>query len=220
MADSKLTALTATTAPATTDILYVVTTPGGTPDSKKVTIADLSTAMGVAGGILTGGRVLISEQTPTSTGTVTFNSIAGTYKHLEIEIVGRTDKAATNVSGCYLYFNNDTTAGNYQRQSVSSQSTSVSSGTASNSDCISLPGAGATANYPGYTTILIPFYALTVFNKSASVKNIFTYAATNLNWNDQPLAWHNTAAITRIDIVTDDSSNYVTGTTFRLYGVY
>lgn len=42
MADTKLTALTETTAPATTDDVYVVTTPGGTPASKRCTIANLS----------------------------------------------------------------------------------------------------------------------------------------------------------------------------------
>lgn len=42
MADEKLTALTATTTPASTDIIYVVTTPGGTPESKKSTLANLA----------------------------------------------------------------------------------------------------------------------------------------------------------------------------------
>lgn len=47
MADTKLTALTETTSPATSDDVYVVTTPGGTPSSKRCTIANLKTAMGV-----------------------------------------------------------------------------------------------------------------------------------------------------------------------------
>lgn len=46
MADTKLTALTETTSPATSDDVYVVTTPGGTPASKRCTIANLKTAMG------------------------------------------------------------------------------------------------------------------------------------------------------------------------------
>lgn len=45
MADTKLTALTETTAPATSDDVYIVTTPGGTPASKRCTIANLRTAM-------------------------------------------------------------------------------------------------------------------------------------------------------------------------------
>lgn len=41
MADSKLTALTANTAPASTDILYIVDDPGGSPLSQKITWANL-----------------------------------------------------------------------------------------------------------------------------------------------------------------------------------
>lgn len=47
MADTKLTALTETTSPALTDDVYVVTTPGGTPASKRCTIGNLKTAMGI-----------------------------------------------------------------------------------------------------------------------------------------------------------------------------
>lgn len=46
MADSKLTDLPETTSPALTDDVYVVTTPGGTPASKRSTIANLRAAMG------------------------------------------------------------------------------------------------------------------------------------------------------------------------------
>lgn len=46
MADTKLTALTATTSPASTDIVYVVVDPGTTPVSKKSTLANLRSAIG------------------------------------------------------------------------------------------------------------------------------------------------------------------------------
>ena len=46
MADTKLTALAETTSPATTDDVYIVTTPGGTPASKRCTIANLKTTLG------------------------------------------------------------------------------------------------------------------------------------------------------------------------------
>lgn len=41
MADAKLTALSATTTPVSTDIAYIVTDPGGTPASNKVTIGNM-----------------------------------------------------------------------------------------------------------------------------------------------------------------------------------
>lgn len=46
MADTKLTALTELTTPATTDIVYGVATPGGTPASKKIQIANLPLGFG------------------------------------------------------------------------------------------------------------------------------------------------------------------------------
>jgi hypothetical protein len=41
MADEKLTALTAETAPTTDDLVYLVNDPGGSPVSRKVTVANL-----------------------------------------------------------------------------------------------------------------------------------------------------------------------------------
>ena len=48
MADQKLTALTDAGSVVGTDITYVVTTPGGTPASKKITITELFQTPGVA----------------------------------------------------------------------------------------------------------------------------------------------------------------------------
>lgn len=62
MADTKLSALTATTSPATTDLVYVVTDPGGTPASKKCTIANLKTTMGVTGHSYVGYNSVGSSQ--------------------------------------------------------------------------------------------------------------------------------------------------------------
>lgn len=53
MADQKLTALTATTTPASTDISYVVVTPGGTPAQRKSALSDIVTkAHGLSDGII------------------------------------------------------------------------------------------------------------------------------------------------------------------------
>lgn len=46
MADTKLTALTATTNPASTDVVYIVVDPGTTPASKKVTLANMRAGIG------------------------------------------------------------------------------------------------------------------------------------------------------------------------------
>ena len=47
MADKKTTALTATTTPVSTDIVAIVVDPSGTPLSRKVTLNNFGTAIGV-----------------------------------------------------------------------------------------------------------------------------------------------------------------------------
>jgi len=167
------------------------------------------------------GRVLIAESTPTGTGTVTWDSISNRYSSLQIEIVGRTDKAAT-ASGMNLFFNNDTTATNYCRVSTTGSGTTIGTGTAANADCLALAAGSATASYPGICSVFIPYYKSTTFMKLAQVRVSYRLAddTTSLYMNLQDLFWENTAAISRIDIVVDDSSNYVAGSTFRLYGVF
>lgn len=46
MADTKTTALTELTTPATTDLVYGVATPGGTPASRKIQVANLPLGFG------------------------------------------------------------------------------------------------------------------------------------------------------------------------------
>lgn len=62
MADTKLTGLTATTSVAVTDLAYVVTDPGTTPTSNKITIDNLQkslTVLGGASGVSTQGNILV-----------------------------------------------------------------------------------------------------------------------------------------------------------------
>jgi len=63
MADSKTTALTELNAtPETTDVIYIVDDPGGTPVSKKITVANLLAAI-----------AMISDTTPTLGGNLDLN---------------------------------------------------------------------------------------------------------------------------------------------------
>jgi len=53
MADQKLTALTENTTPALTDIVYMVDDPGGSPISKKITVANILSLLHPVGSIYT-----------------------------------------------------------------------------------------------------------------------------------------------------------------------
>lgn len=84
MADSKVTALAATTAPLRSDIFYIVTDPGGTPASKKVTVADVKKPIvtGVADAVSITPNAdtsnVVSQTNTQATGTLTFNAPTGT----------------------------------------------------------------------------------------------------------------------------------------------
>lgn len=112
MADSKLTALAAATSVATTDILYAVTTPGGTPASKKITVANLMISMGLGQGarVYNSGNLTITTATLTP---LTFNSEL--YDTDTIHDTGsNTGRLTCNTAGKYHIFGhvqwaNDTT---------------------------------------------------------------------------------------------------------------
>jgi hypothetical protein len=59
MADTKVTGLTAIASPALTDLLYVVADPGGTPASKKATLANVAAVLGLG--------VTLTDWTPSLT---------------------------------------------------------------------------------------------------------------------------------------------------------
>ena len=211
MADTKVTGLTENTTPALTDIIYIVDDPGGSAASQKITLANLKT--------IVAGRVLISEQSPTGA-TVTWDSIPNSYNSLEVELMGRTDKASVANEAINLYFNNDTTAGNYYSQNLSGTATTASTVAADNASVITIPAATATANYAGYSLVRIPDYADTTFHKIARILNGRRDDATNGFVSTRVMFWESTVAITRVDLVTASSGNFISGTRARLYGIY
>jgi hypothetical protein len=171
--------------------------------------------------IPTPGRVLIAEATPSGTGTVSFTSIPGTYKTLEIDYVGRSDLAANNLEHIKLELNADTTVGNYRWVYNQAYGTGTWGGNGTDSNLIAaVTAASAPANSPGVGRIIIPFYALTTFKKGAISQTTLRYddSAVHESLILYGLEWENTAAITRVDLKLG-SGSFVAGSTFRLYGV-
>lgn len=163
------------------------------------------------------GRTLISEQTPTGTSTVTWNSILGTYKSLEIEYVARSDASSDEVD-MVIRCNNDTTDANYRSELFFMLNvTSIVAGNVA--DITRIPANTASAGYAGYGIIKIINYASTIFHKMILCNSTERQGAPyETYFINGAVHWENTAAITRIDLVID-SGNYMIGSTFRLYGV-
>lgn len=219
MADEKLTdaGIPTTTNPATTDIMYVVTTPGGTPASKKVTIGNLRTSMSV--GMVRIAQVVVGVGGST---TIDFSSIPATYESLKLVAMLRNDKAATLENFAYLRFNNDS-SGNYDYQVMSRLATTQAGNEAfaqSAGFIGNMPAASATASTAAQFDVLIAGYARTVFNKSYFSTNIHKQATSTTSITIGTFAgfWRSTAAINQITIVSD-SDKFVEGSVATLYGI-
>lgn len=222
MADTKLTALTETTSPATTDDVYIVTTPGGTPASKRCTIANLKTAMGV----VTPAMVRITQVVVGVGGAANFDltSIAGTYETLVLHWMGRSDAAGAKQKYVGLLINNDS-GNNYDVAAVVADDNSVQqdSGTAQAFAWIGyIPAATAPAGSCGAGVLELPNYARTVFHKIGHYRAMHYGEAVSpsdlMRSYAAGIRWRNTAAITRLTL-TPETGNWLEGSVATLYGV-
>ncbi len=157
-------------------------------------------------------------------GTIDFSAIAGTYTSLRVDISGRTDESAA-VSAIGIRMNNDS-GSNYDHNRGIVDSTGVSTGIARAAAlalCGALPGASATANFIGQTTVEIVNYAGTIFYKSFVARDVFWVNSAADTGNDDGVRggqWRNTAAITRLSFITNTGGQkFKAGTTAALYGL-
>ena len=164
-------------------------------------------------------RVLISEQSPSGTGMVTFSSIPGTYHSLEMEIVGRSTRSA-NDDAISIQFNADTTASHYRRSLLNAYGITVAKSQSDDSIVGYLAAANAPSGSCGSYVVKISDYAGTTFNKQVNILGSMRFDSSSLFIVQLFLAveWENTAAITPIVILLA-SGNYVSGTSLRFYGL-
>jgi hypothetical protein len=180
-------------------------------------------------GILAGSSVAAGsfEQIATTlvtsdTTAVTFSSIPGTYKHLQIRMTSRTNEGgATSSDSGLIEFNGDTTNGNYAGHYIQG-SGSVNVGT--NSFKIGSLRTLATSLNTGSAfaahIIDIPDYVVTTKNKTARIFSgqlNTTYSAISMAMTSH--LWINTAAITSISLKPASGASWTSGSRFTLYGI-
>jgi hypothetical protein len=148
---------------------------------------------------------------------VTFSSIPATYAHLQIRLIGRSDRATTT-DVVKLTFNSDTGT-NYTEHDLYGDGASVAvSGALSltSANTYRIAGGNAASNIQGAIIIDILDYANT--NK---YKTLRTLGGVDLNgsgqiWSNSSL-WLNTAAIN--NIVLTPVGTIQQYSTFALYGI-
>ena len=196
----------------------------------QVLTADAAQATGVKWATpATGGGgawTLLSTTTLAAGGTFDISSISGSYNDLLIVAILHALVSGTSTQSI-LRFNNDSAA-NYSNQAITSTSTTVAGVQQTAQTSIPLggsagmtPGEGYVANAFAPFEILILGYASTTWLKQARIQMHMSYTT---GAGDQGLLlatglWNSTAAINRIQLLTNGSPNtFKTGSQVRIYG--
>lgn len=109
----------------------------------------------VAGFIDESFESIATTNITTNTASVTFSSIPATYKHLQLRILGRTDRATAG-DAIRIQFNNDTTSANYRSHILygdGASATSANIGNTSGVTSYAISAASASASIFGVMVI-------------------------------------------------------------------
>ena len=158
--------------------------------------------------------ILTSSQSSVSfTGLGAYSS---DYKDLLVRVAGRTDRSA-KLDYIKISFNGVTT--NLSSRRLYAFGTTVGSDTPSTSIQAQANAANNTANTFGNVDFYIPNYSSSNY-KSVSVDGVIEDNSTADN--DMALSaglWSSTSAITSIQITPNVGPNFVSGSSFYLYGI-
>lgn len=223
----------------------VVTTPTATPtngdcmqwvvSSGKVTAGTASGACGSgsSGAVtLLGSAVFTSGTTCTTGGTITvtcgsggltFSVIPGTYSGLVIRLLARSSNASDS-DDIEIRFNGDTSTDyNNIGWFVNPASSGTTGGSGANAQGYIGTVAAASNTSGRANTLYVECYgyANTSFFKTLFSLMAGAYGATTgqLQSDTITVGWNSTSAITSVTVFTNSTSNFVTGSTFGVYGL-
>jgi hypothetical protein len=168
--------------------------------------------------------VLISTQSLGSDGTFDFTSIPQTYKHLKIEFLARSDRAANTSDGAKIRFNNDN-GNNYvglvQFMNAAGAPAKVEQNTAGAPTQFSfVTAASSPANWFNNSEITIFDYTNTNLFKSWQARGMQTpNTGVSFFIYDAQGVWLSASAITRVQLFPTTGTNFKTHSSARLYGI-
>jgi hypothetical protein len=165
-------------------------------------------------------RFLISSQTlGSAAATVTFSSIPATYTDLVLRISARVDSGSA--SSLDVQLNSDTST-NYSRTTIRGNGASTLSNRTTSASNISLlttnQGSSTTADTFTNVEIYIPSYTISQ-NKPISISGTTEDNATTAYITGHAGLWRNTATISSIQLTDNNAFNFVSGSSFYLYGL-
>ena len=177
-------------------------------------------SQGAAGGAAAFESIASATGTGSSA-TITFNSIPGTYQHLQIRMLGKTATAAAGADALDITFNSDS-GSNYVYHNLTGDGASATAGASSTSTTFLRIGAGAgranETDICAVSIIDIHDYASTTKNKTMRRFGGFDKNASGGSVILNSGLWMSTSAITSITI-SSTGGNFTTTNVFALYGI-
>ena len=170
---------------------------------------------GGGGGALTKiAQVVVSGSSTTS---ITFSSIPGTYTTLKL--IGYGVSSAVADDGVGVQFNGDTGA-NYDYSAYFNNGSSIGAFVSSAGTSGGMIFGGTSGSRAAQVSLEIASYASTSFYKTYhGVGTIWSISNGSMKESTINGDWKNTAAITSIKLFLSSSGHFVAGTVFTLYGV-
>ena len=159
-----------------------------------------------------------------ATSSITFAGIPSTYKHLQLRCLSKQSATTTGFPNVGLYFNADTTFTNYRSHYINANGSAVGAGEVQASGYYAYTFNTITSN-SGYTNMFgasvtdILDYASVVKNKT-----IRTLGGQDANGSGEVVfisgLWMNSStAVNAITLILPGGGNFVTNSSFALYGV-
>lgn len=175
-------------------------------------------------GVASGGAVASFESIATangdgSSGTITFSSIPSTFRHLQIRMLTRNNRAAS-FGSTYIACNSTTgTSYNYHALEADGANSAAFGGADSANIYLGdLPGSSGLTNTMGVGIITILDYANTTKNKT-----FFAYTGFDFNGSGKvglfSGTFRSTSAISSLEITHSTTAGWTTTSTFALYGI-
>jgi hypothetical protein len=161
---------------------------------------------------------LISSNVLTSNATsISFTGIGTSWTDILLKISGRTDRSGTVADSLQINFNSDTST-NYSDTFIYNTYTGANASNTFGSSLGTLDASTATANTFGSIEIYIPNYQLTT-NRPFSAFGVQEDNAASNNIAFNANLYIGTSAITSITLTPTNGPNFVSGSSFYLYGI-
>jgi hypothetical protein len=155
----------------------------------------------------------------TTAASVTFSAIPATYTDLVLRVSARTDTASA-IESCYVQFNSDTST-NYSYVLITGNGSAASSNIYSSQNYVgSIPADAATATSNTFASweVYVPSY-LANQKKPLSIIGMQENNQTSAFIRPTAGLWQGTSAITSVSFTPTSGGNFVSGSSFHLYGI-